>query len=398
MTDTVDLMKATLLAGPGKARLSTPLVMALSACVAALIAVFGAEDPVTWITVVFALAGLVPWVLEARGARLDPWLFVMMTMIPAAMIVLVDGNPGGLFPAFIAVVRITHRRTDRACLAAGLSAPVGMTIGCSVLHSSEMHGTIYFLGGIGVSWLCGTLLHRQETLMSDLRQATERERGHAAADERTRIAREVHDVIAHSLTVTILQVAGARRALTIDPQRAAAALERAEAVGRESLDSIRQVVGLLRETRPAAATSEWSAATPLPQISDIHALVSQYREAGMQLEASIAVDGATPGAMTSLTAFRIVQEAMTNALQHAPGSPVSLHVHLDDRWSAIRVMVENPVSDVAPRPHGCRRGHGLIGMAERVRTAGGSIEIGPTSSGTWLVTAELPYGFAGDRP
>jgi signal transduction histidine kinase len=208
----------------------------------------------------------------------------------------------------------------------------------------------------------------------------------------------VHDVIAHSLTVTILQVAGARRALTTDPQGAAEALERAEAVGRESLESIRQVVGLLREADPGAETSEPSAATPLPQASDIHSLVSQYRDAGTQLEASIDLDGAAPGAMTSLTAFRIVQEAMTNALQHAPGATVSLNVRLDDERSAVHVMVENPVNDVAARPHGYRQGHGLIGMSERVRTAGGSIEFGLTPRGTWLVEAELPLGLTVEGP
>jgi glucose-6-phosphate-specific signal transduction histidine kinase len=378
--------------------MSTTLAMATAACVAALIAVLGEEDPITWITPVFAMLGLVPWALEARGVRLGPWVFVAMTMPPAAMVVLVDGNPGGLFPVFVALVWITHHRTSGKVIVASVAAAVGMTLGCAVLHPPAMGGTIYFLGGVGVSWLGGTLLNRQEGLMSDLRKATERERGRAAAEERTRIAREVHDVIAHSLTVTILQVAGARRALTTDPQGAAEALERAEAVGRESLESIRQVVGLLREADPGAETSEPSAATPLPQASDIHSLVSQYRDAGTQLEASIDLDGAAPGAMTSLTAFRIVQEAMTNALQHAPGATVSLNVRLDDERSAVHVMVENPVNDVAARPHGYRQGHGLIGMSERVRTAGGSIEFGLTPRGTWLVEAELPLGLTVEGP
>lgn len=363
----------------------------MAACVAALIAVFGDDDPVTWITVVFALAGLVPWALEARGVRTHPLLFVAMTMLPAAAIVLLDRNPGGLFPAYLAVVWITQHRSSRWIVALGLAATAGMAIGCSFVQPSGYEGTVYFLGGVGVAWLAGALLHRQQALVAELRGATERERGHAAMEERTRIAREVHDVIAHSLTVTLLHVTGARRAMSSDPQRAAAALERAEAVGRESLDSIRQVVGLLRDPDAQRATTERPEEAPLPHISDIPALVAQYREAGLHVQSSCDLDDIAAGAMTSLTAFRLVQEAMTNSLRHAPGAPLSLHVHVDEDRSAIRLTAENPMREPALRARNeSHDGLGLLGMAERVRAAGGVIEVGPTSSGTWRIVAELP--------
>lgn len=365
--------------------------MSIAAGVAALIAIFAEPDAVTWVTVVFALVGLVPWVLEAKGKRLDPLLFVAMTMLPAAVIVLIDRNPGGMFPALITVVAITHRRSSRSTVAIGLAAAFGMTIGCGFVRPEWVDGTIYFLGGIGVAWFAGALLNRQEVLMAELREATERERSHAAAEERTRIAREVHDVIAHSLTVTLLHVTGARRALTNDPQRAATALERAEAVGRESLDSIRQVVGLLRDTGAGQPAHERVHEAPLPQFSDIRSLVSQYRDAGLHVETSIDLDDVSASAMTSLTAFRLVQEAMTNSLQHAPGAPVWLSIRPDEDRTLVRITVENPMRDTAPRRrHGRRQGLGLTGMAERVRTAGGSLEVGSTPHGTWRITAELP--------
>lgn len=363
----------------------------MAAGVAALIAIFGEDDPVTWITVVFALAGLVPWLLEARGVRLDPWLFVALTMAPAAVVVLFDRNPGGLFPAYLAVVWITRRRSSRAVVAVGLAAAAGMTIGWDIVQPSGFEGTIYFLGGIGVSWLAGVLLHRQEALVAEVRGATERERRHAAVEERARIAREVHDVIAHSLTVTLLHVTGARRAISSDPQRAAAALERAEAIGRESLDSIRQVVGLLRDPDAERVASERLDDAPLPHVSDIETLVAQYRDAGLQVEASCDLGGVTAGAMTSLTAFRLVQEAMTNSLRHAPGAPLSLRVHVDAARSILCLTAENPIRESVPRGrNGAHEGLGLMGMAERVRAAGGSIEVGPTSSGTWRIVVELP--------
>ncbi len=130
---------------------------------------------------------------------------------------------------------------------------------------------------------------------------------------------------------------------------------------------------------------------PLPHVSDIPSLVDRYRDAGLQVEASYDLDDVAAGAMTSLTAFRLAQEAMTNALQHAPGAPLSLHVHLDHDRSAICLTAENPLRGSVPR--GCndgRHGLGLVGMAERVRAAGGSLEVGPTPQGTWLVAAELP--------
>jgi signal transduction histidine kinase len=365
--------------------------MTLVAGVAALIAIFGPTDHSTLITVICALIGLVPWVLEASGLRLGPVPFLTMTMLPASAIVLLDVNPGGLFLVYIALVEMLHRRYPRSIVATGFVAAVAMTIGYGIAVPHQFEGTIYFLGGIGISCFSGLLLRRQETLMSDLREATERERIHAAVEERARIAREVHDVIAHSLTVTILHVTGARRALANDPHRAAVALERAEEVGRESLDSIRQVVGLLRSSNDPAVSERFNDDGPLPLLSNIPMLITQFREAGLDIDDSLDLDDVTTGAMTSLTAFRLVQEALTNALRHAPGSPVSLAAHCDHKRTSIKIKVENLI-----HPHGSNRrqstqqGLGLTGMVERVRACSGSIEYGPTESNTWLISADLP--------
>jgi len=394
-TATVSAMSESPATRPSGTRPSTTLALPTAAGVAALIAIFGENDPITWITVVFAFVGLVPWVLELMRVRLDPLGFVAMTMLPAAAIVLLDSNPGGLFPAYLAVVWITYHRSSRSIVALGLVATAGMAIGCSFVQPSGYEGTVYFLGGVGVAWLAGALLHRQQALMAELREVTERERGRAAAEERTRIAREVHDVVAHSLTVTLLHVTGARRAMTSDPERAAAALERAETVGRESLDSIRQVVGLLRDRDTQRGGSMRLDDAPLPDVSDIPSLVAQYRDAGLRVEASCDLDDVAAGAMTSLTVFRLAQEAMTNSLRHAPGAPLSLRVHVDEDRSVICLTAENPVPESVPRRHtDSDAGLGLLGMAERVRAAGGSIEVGPTSIGTWRVAAEIPLDFA----
>ena len=366
--------------------------MSIAACIAALIATFGEVDSISWTTMVLALVGLVPWALVARGVQLDPFVFLAMTMLPAAGIVLVESNPGGLFPVLIVVVWITRQRSSRLVVAAGLSAAIAMTIGCGIIEPEELNGVVYFLGGIGVAWLSGVLLHRQEVLVAELRDAAERERSHAVVEERTRVAREVHDVIAHSLTVNLLHVTGARRAIASDPERAAVALERAETVGRESLDSIRQVVGLLRDPETQRGDLETGTEAPLPAFSDIEMLVARYRDAGLDVEASCDLDDVDAGPMTSLTVFRIAQEAMTNSLQHAPGAPLSLRVEFDEGRSLVCLTAENPVRATISRARSdSRRGLGLLGMTERVRAAGGSIAVGPTSYGTWQVAVELPF-------
>jgi signal transduction histidine kinase len=378
----------------GVPRFSTTLVFALAAIVAALIAMFGDDDSFGPITVTFALVGLLPWALESGGVRLRPLLFWALAVLPVAMIVLVDRNPGGMFPMMLAVVWIASTSTNRAVT--GLTVASGAAI---VLTLAAMEGTthetgaVYFVGGIGVAWLAGSMLRRQEILLQELQAAHDRQRDHAAAAERTRIAREVHDVVAHSLTITMLHVTGARRMLRTDPTRAGEALERAEHVGRESLDSIRQIVGLLRADTPVGDVHEpatTASEAPLPALGDIPALVEQYREAGLSVEADLRLHDIDTDPATGLTVFRVVQEALSNVLQYAPGEPMQLRVAADTDRCVLGVVAENPTTATPTGNRPDRTGLGLRGMAERVRAAGGSVTSGPTDHQTWRVEAELP--------
>lgn len=366
-------------------RLSTTMVMSIAAVCAALIAIFGDKQSFSWVTVGFALAGLVPWALEAGGVRVRPWLFFVMTMVPAAGIVLLDRNPGGMFPVMLAVVWLTRVACGPVMTVVPVATAVAMTASLAALEQTTHEtGTIYFAGGAGVAFLAGTMIRRQEQLIAEIQEARAREAFHAAADERTRIAREIHDVVAHSLTVTMLHVTGARRAITHDPTRAAEALERAETVGRESLDSIRRVVGLLRSNDQAGSDPE-----PLPTLGDLPQLLAQYREAGLRIDDELELDDLVADPTTSLTAYRVVQEALSNVLQHAPGAPVRLRVVRDGAGTVLRIVVENPTV-LASRPATGRIGLGLRGMDERVRAAGGSVEVGVVDRDQWRVEAALP--------
>jgi signal transduction histidine kinase len=391
----VSCVSPTDVAARPEQRLSTTVVMALAAVGAALVAMFGHKDTFTPLTMVLALAGLVPWALLAGGVHVRLGVFYALVAVPAAVMILVDRNPGGLFPLIIGSVWVTRSTSNRWAIGAVLAIGSALAV-AHAMNGGEVQedGTIYFVAGFGVAWLTGTLMRRQEELLAQVQLANERQAEHAASAERTRIAREVHDVVAHSLTVTMLHVTGARRALSHDPDRAAEALERAETVGRESLDSIRQIVGLLR-TGPNDDDPD----TPLPDLADVPALVAQFRDAGLDVDAVIEVDGLTVDPTVGLAVFRVVQECLSNVLQHAPGRRASVAVRADHGGAVLRVVAENELVTAPADLHGparpsvragARSGLGLRGMAERVRAAGGTAESGVTDAGTFRVEAVLP--------
>ena len=236
-----------------------------------------------------ALAGLVPWALVAGGIRVPPWLFLLLAVPPGLLIVAADNNPGGMFPLMIAIVWLILTAPSMWLPAIAAGAAFLAILECTIDKGSmDDSGIVYFTGGLGIAWLSGWLLRRQAALMAQIEAMREAQAEQAAATERARIAREVHDVVAHSLTVVMLSLTGARRALATDPARADEALARAELVGRDSLDSIRQVMGLLRDP-------ESTAPRPQPTLEGIPHLVDEYRGAGLEVELTIERDrGARP--------------------------------------------------------------------------------------------------------
>jgi signal transduction histidine kinase len=367
-------------------RFSTTVVLAAAAVVAALIAMFAEPEAFGPLTVGAALLGLVPWAVVAGGVRVPVPLFAAITLSLAIVIVVADRNPGGMFPAMLAVIWVCRETSHRASVILSVLAPCGAIITLAVLKGTTHEtGMLYFLGGIGTSTLAGVMLRRQEALTDELRALDELRVEHAAVAERTRIAREVHDVVAHSLTVTMLHLTGARRALATDPARAAEALERAESVGRDSLDSIRQVVGLLRDADPASLS-------PLPGARGLSALLDDYRVGGLVVAATVELPDDALDATRQLGLYRVVQESLTNVSRHAPGAACEVRVRLTETGrgrGVVRIEVENGLV-ASSAAAATRAGLGLRGMAERVHALGGSFDAGPTPSGGWLVRATIP--------
>ncbi|GAB7193559.1 hypothetical protein NUM3379_42690 [Kineococcus sp. NUM-3379] len=204
---------------------------------------------------------------------------------------------------------------------------------------------------------------------------------------RDRLARELHDSVGHSLSLVSIQAGAARRLLTRDPTAAESALRAAEDASRRALVDLDHVLGLLREE-----TGGTPAAAPVPDLRDLDALVAAAGAAGTRVEPAVRGDvGALP-AVVSREAYRIVQEALTNALRHAPGGACLVAVDAAGDDLVLDVRNTAPGGTAAAGRAGARPGggRGLAGVRERVLDLRGSLEAGPGPDGTWRLVARLP--------
>jgi signal transduction histidine kinase len=233
--------------------------------------------------------------------------------------------------------------------------------------------------GAGVTFtvLAAVVVRHELDLVDRLRAAQAGLAERSRAEERNRIARELHDVIAHCLTVSLLHVSSARLAVQYEPADAARSLAEAERLCRQSLAEVRSTVGLLRQGSDAGTGFE----PPVPGIDGVAELAASFRLARADL--SLLVDGDTGRlpATAGSAIYRILQESLTNAARHAPGSPVEVRLTVEP--GAVVLLV-----DSAGRPgHGT--GMGLLSMRERAAALGGSCTAGPGGPG-WTVRAVLP--------
>lgn len=202
--------------------------------------------------------------------------------------------------------------------------------------------------------------------------------------ERNRIARELHDIIAHSVSVMVVQAGAARRVAATDPVRTRTSLEAIESIGREALAEMRRLLGIMRSPE-----EDEVALTPVPGIAGLEALVDNARSAGLQVEIEVQgeVRPLPPG--VDLSAYRIVQEALTNALKH--GGPSSACVRMVFGPSTLEIEVTDDGRGALPAlSPAATVGHGLLGMRERAAAFGGALKAGPRRGGGFEVKASLP--------
>jgi signal transduction histidine kinase len=245
--------------------------------------------------------------------------------------------------------------------------------------------------GVAAGAVAGWIWRSQGRTLAELRAAQGDLARSAAQSERQRIAREVHDVIAHSMAVTMLHLTAARMALRNgESQEAAESLAEAERVGRQSLADIRRTVDVLTPSEPDPT------AAPLPGVGDIDALIAGYRDAGMRVGLTQDGDCDRVSAATGLGLYRIAQESLANAARHAPGSAVDVDLRIGTETVVLRVCNRGGEERESRRGADMRaNGHGLRGMAERAGLLGGVLRAGPDGP-AWLVEVQVPVEPAGN--
>jgi signal transduction histidine kinase len=246
--------------------------------------------------------------------------------------------------------------------------------------SNQFEGAFIWIVGIGFGFFAGAAMQSQFLLTKSLREAQADLAESAAADERQRIAREVHDVIAHSLSVSMLHMTAARMALERGQvQDAIDALSEAETQGRSSLSEVRRTVGLL-------GPDESVATAPLPGVADLPRLSMEYQNAGVRVEMRIDADLNDLPPAASLNIYRIVQESLTNAVKHAPGSDVRVLVQVAE---GLKVRVQNNAGNGSQARNETGTGMGLQSMTERAALLGGKLEVTQDAEG-YTVTVVAP--------
>ena len=324
-----------------------------------------------------ALAAAAPFVLDFVGVRVP--LSVSTAVVLAAVLLLVlDPVNLDMAPFFLVFLGGHHalagaRRQSIVAMVGSLAVMIGVEV------AGRYHGALPYLLGIVIAWAWGIAVRKQYDLIVALKAAQAGLAERAAADERQRIAREIHDVIAHSLAVTMLHLTGARLALRRDPAEAEEALLEAERLGRESLAEIRRTVGLL-------APEGTGTSSPMPAADDIPELVREFEAAGLDVDFELTGDPSALPTATGLGLYRVAEESLSNVARHAPGTHTTMLLSVGDEMVSMRVRNRLAVAGASVSADG---GLGVRGMRERVTLLGGELRAGPDGD-SWCVDVELP--------
>jgi signal transduction histidine kinase len=355
------------------------------------------------LAVIVALAGLVPAILSSQHAAVDSALAIAIAggvlvrrRWPLSSLVAVQ-ILGVLFTAAHAVPANTGSFALASALLlynAGVALPTvkalqGLTIGLACFWAEDAilaHGPGEYIASaflIAGPWLAGVFIGRERTLRESSEQlASALEGQHAAlaaaavADERRRIAREMHDVVAHGLSAIAVQSSAADAALDVDPERARVPVQAINAMARQCVEEMRWLLTVLRDDEAASTSPE----------PDMVSLLAMESTLGLTLESR--VDVASLSNCSDLvrhTVIRIVQESLTNVRRHSQSASASVVVAASEGELLVSISDDGPVRNGRTGP----AGHGTAGIRERVNVLGGRCEIGPANGG-WLVRAHLP--------
>ena len=319
---------------------------------------------------------------DRRRRRWAHWLVVAGLVIWSAGIAVWELTwIGGLTTSLVGGGMLTYGLSNlaqgpRDANSPGWSVAVPVAISLVLISqgvSRSDFGARVMLVGLGTLGMILVFLRILDDRLAIERQLAE----HTLADERRRLAGEVHDVVGHTLSASMLHTAAARLSVRSDPDAAIASLERAEQQGRRSMDDIRSVVRLLRDDPGTDA--------PTPLAGELPELVESLRAAGADIAYTASGRLDDVAAPTALTVYRVVQEGLTNAVRHGTGT-IDVTVHVTGAAVDVEITNDLRVHRAATTP-----GSGLVGMRERVNAIGGTLEAdGSTSGGRWVLRARIP--------
>ena len=294
--------------------------------------------------------------------------------------------------AYLVASRLPRRLSIPAvCVAA---AGIGAALSYAASGTARIPLAAYAVEGflpLAAAWFVGDAVAARRRYLAGLAQQAERERAaeterarQDVREERVRIAQELHDVVAHALAVVTVQAGVGRRLMAKRPEEARSALESIEAIGRTAQEELRVVVGLLREEGIGAAEL-----SPTPRLADLKELAETVRASGTPVELRMAGTDRQLSPALELTIYRVVQEALTNVVKHAPSARATVDVTVSGTGVRIEVTDDGKPAGPAEGP-GTMPGHGIVGMRERIGAFGGSLTAGPRSGGGFRVFAQVP--------
>ncbi|MFF3614871.1 sensor histidine kinase [Streptomyces sp. NPDC002580] len=292
--------------------------------------------------------------------------------------------------AYGAVVHSRYRtRAMAALIGAAVLAGVAFRDSDPVLPGWSSPAVVLLVVGVLASLVrFGRLrLEASRKRFTDLEQAQEKAMRRAVQEERARIAAELHDVVTHNVSVMVIQAGAARKVMDATPERSKQALLAVEAGGRAAMAELRHVMGLL--AGPAAgADTPADGLEPQPGLGQLDALAERVRAAGTPVVLTMSLPPGTLPPGVELTAYRVVQEALTNTIKHAAGAGAAVAIGCAGSWLEIEVTDRGAVRDSAVADG---NGRGLIGLRERLAVYGGELTAGPTLTGGYRVTARIPW-------
>ncbi len=318
-----------------------------------------------------------------RRRRSTPVLAIAVAMTVAWMAVGYPGNP--VFHILVSLYAVGRYVLDERISGAALAVALAVVGAGQMVDGDPVSDVATALVVTTLPWYVGRRLRiraaaaRERSEHLEWKRAAEAQR--AITDARSAIARELHDVVAHNVSVMTVQASVARLMVLEDPQRAQEAIGAVEEAGRRALDELRHLLGVLR---PGTASGELG---PQPALNQVSTLVEQLRQTGMSVSLVAEVPSDLP-VRVDLFAYRIVQEALTNVLKHG-GVEAAAHVRLEESDGHLDIEVTDTGTGGGTLPGS---GQGIVGMRERAALLGGTLEAGPRPEGGFRVAARLPIG------